>query len=66
MGNGLDLAIEISNLKKGKDIKELYKEKYSVEGKKLKLYFTGHEVGDELPLYKLMISNGDVIVLFII
>lgn len=66
MGNGLDLEIEISNLRKGKDIKELYKEKYSVGGKRLKLYFTGHEVSDELALYKLAINNGDVIVLFII
>lgn len=53
-------------MKTGKDIKELYMKHRSLQGKKLRTVFIGHEIGDDIPLYKFKLTNGVVIVVFII
>lgn len=53
-------------MKTGKDVKDLYMKHCSLEGKKLRMLFIGHEIGDDIPLYKLKLTNGVVIVVFII
>jgi len=60
------VELEISNMKKGKDVKELYRKECGLEDKRLRLLFTGHEIQDEFPLYKFKLTNGVVIVVFII
>lgn len=61
-----DFTISISNMKTGKDIKELYKAQNKISGKDIRLFFAGREIGDQTPLYKLKLANGHVIIVFII
>lgn len=65
-GNEGDLEVGISNMRSGKEVKEMYRDRKMLIGKRLRLFFAGHEIEDEEPLYKFKLVDGAVIVVFII
>ena len=65
MENNSDLNIMISNRMMGEDLKLIYGAKYNLKGRKMRLFFNGHEIMNQTPLYEVGLDNDVVIIIFI-
>ncbi len=67
VGKADDATIKISNLKKGRDLKQQYSKEVNIpSSKKLRLFCVGQEIEDTEPLHKYSFSNNFVIIVLLV